>query len=163
MDAEAEEEVRMAEETFSFGAVMHILLLCCRSGCIKGGWPCDKTIALSDLPTAKWRNLSKSIHRGQEIYYTSLQNVDASPRTARLAEHLRILRNTEECEELHHIYESVKLLFLNFHIMWVSFFFPSHWQLTHILIFNQCYFLAHLTALCGFICMSKSLPLCREN
>lgn len=61
------------------------------------------------LPTAKRRNLSKSIHRGREIYYTPLPNVDASLRTTRLAEHLRIVRNTEERGELHHIYESVKL------------------------------------------------------
>lgn len=66
LDAEAEEKVRMAEQTFSFGAVMHPLPLRCRSDCIKGG----KTITLLDLPTAKWRNLSKSIHRGQEIYCT---------------------------------------------------------------------------------------------
>lgn len=52
----------------SLGAVMHPLPLCCWSGCVNGGWSCDKT--LSDLPTAKWRNLSRSIHRGQEIYYT---------------------------------------------------------------------------------------------
>lgn len=41
--------------------------------------------------------------------------------------------------------------------------FPSHWQCTHMLIFNQCYFPAHVTAPRGFMCLSKSLPLCHEN
>lgn len=143
---------------------------CCRPDDIEGGCWCDKTIRLLVSLAAKWRDRSKSIHRGQEIYHTTLQV--STPRSEHQGwQSTRgfrgTRRNMEEHEEL--VSSSTQSYFTRpwelgakFHLMWVSFVFPSNWQCRHLWMSNQRYFPAHLTSLWGFRRTSKGLPLCHE-